>query len=235
MAIGQRCTNCGHNVFYPNKRDYITCPWCRQLVKWKTPQQYKKIISKKTFVPVKEDFIYCKCGCGQPATTITLLGNIREYINGHNNIKDMSDRKCSICKNNKTVIQKAGTGALKRDRPHWFHINSELVCHKCYMREFHNKKPHIKLRRKIQSKSYRQRPEIKERHNQLKRERRRTPQYKEYIRRNRPRINAYTKAYRQRPQVQAYYKSYNQRPEVIKRRREWARKKHNIPPERYRV
>lgn len=37
---------------------------------------------------------------------------------------DMTNRKCSACGKNKTLIQKG--------RPHWLYVNDQLVCRNCY-------------------------------------------------------------------------------------------------------
>lgn len=118
-------------------------------------------------------------------------GYERAYIHGHNAVKDMSDRICSICKTHETSKWLNG-------RPQWY-LNEQrhLICNKCYNR--------TNPKRQVILKEYR-------------RSQRNKDIQKRYCERNKERI-----------------KSYCQRPEVKQRMRERNRKKHNIPPERYRV
>lgn len=52
---------------------------------------------------------------------------------GRPNPIDMSNRKCSICGNNKTVMLKTG-------RPYWRRLNKQIVCNRCYKLDWNNQR-----------------------------------------------------------------------------------------------
>lgn len=64
--------------------------------------------------------------------------NLNKGIPFRYNKIDMTDRKCSRCGSTKTYPSKHGPNRA------WCHIDNELVCHKCYMR---NRRAKLRLSR----------------------------------------------------------------------------------------
>ena len=114
---------------------------------------------------------------------------------------------------------------------------------KSYRKEYYKKNSH-KIKAKY--KEYRQRPEVKKRARERMREYRKknTKKLKEYYKKynkeyqekNKAKLRLQKRIYYKKNlnKIRKYKKDYNQRPEVKKRIREYIRKKHNIPPEKWR-
>lgn len=130
-TIGARCIYCGWTLNYPNKTSYIKCKYCQRLTRYLNPEAYQKFEREHQQVnnlPTQK----CTCGCGKELDRLPSDMWDMGYINGHSSMKDMSNRKCSVCGNTKTGIDKTGPRYPKTDRPHWYGTDDKPICSKCY-------------------------------------------------------------------------------------------------------
>lgn len=92
--------------------------------------------------------ITCACGCGQKLVDRNKHYYVRKYLPRHNkrifNLRQSSiGRRCKNCNSSETAIitQKSG-----RKTSHWYRLNGDYFCLKCYDQIYHLKvrKPEIK-------------------------------------------------------------------------------------------
>ena len=88
----------------------------------------------------RQNKIYCKCECGERIDKVDKYdGSPKFYLRGHcNRIKNITKRKCSICKKNTKGFTKYGSPKWKK-----YTINSikYYLCATCYQRKnYHTNK-----------------------------------------------------------------------------------------------